>query len=61
MLPQEAQLGEKWMLYATDRNGNAIRIVYLYVGADDLQAPSLTDVGSEIGQELPNTEENTEP
>lgn len=61
MLPQEAQLGEKWMLYATDRNGNASRIVYLYVGADDLQAPSLTDVGSEIGQELPNTEENTEP
>ena len=43
-LPYEAQLGETWMIYATDRNGNASRIVYVYVEGEELaaEASSLT-------------------
>lgn len=40
-LPREVQAGETWMLYATDRNGNASRIVYLDVAPEELPEGSL--------------------
>lgn len=37
-LPREAQAGETWMIYAADRNGNASRIVYVYVEGEEMAA-----------------------
>ncbi len=41
-LPHEAQLGESWMIYATDRNGNASRIVYVDVVEEEAAAENLS-------------------
>ncbi|MDE7061246.1 MAG: hypothetical protein K2O71_06595, partial [Lachnospiraceae bacterium] len=51
-LPREVQLGENWILYATDRNGNASRIVNVIV-QEESAASSLTEELTEIGNELP--------
>lgn len=50
MLPQEAQIGETWMLYATDRNGNASRIVYLYVGSESQTPVSVSNLLMNVGK-----------
>ncbi|MDE6874687.1 MAG: 5'-nucleotidase C-terminal domain-containing protein [Lachnospiraceae bacterium] len=44
VLPREAQQGETWMLYATDRNGNASRIVYIEAEPKDPAAAALTNI-----------------
>ena len=50
-LPREVKLGENWILYATDRNGNASRIVNVIV-QEESAASSLTEEIKEIGDEL---------
>lgn len=55
-LPREVKLGENWILYATDRNGNASRIVNVIV-QEESAASSLTEELKEIGDELPNETE----
>lgn len=50
ILPQEAQVGETWMLYATDRNGNASRIVYLNVGSQNQTPISLSSILTDVGK-----------
>lgn len=46
LLPQEAQIGETWMLYATDRNGSASRIVYLNVESQETEPATVSAVGT---------------